>query len=100
MASRDIVVSVGDDDWLTLSDAAECAGMSVAAYVAWGVRVLAFQARPGGSKRRPSTSPSATRRRAKSADETESMAWAETFSERLSHRADRYRGPAVGFDER
>ncbi|MEV6101315.1 hypothetical protein [Nocardia sp. NPDC051981] len=51
MASRDIVVRVGEDDWLALDDAAECAGMSVEAYVCWGVRLLALQARPGGAKR-------------------------------------------------
>lgn len=101
MTSREIVVTVGEADWLTLSDAAECAGMSVEAYVAWSVRVLAFQARPGGSKRRAvAGSPAAARRASAIVDESESVAWAETFSERLSHRADRYRdNPAIA-DER
>ncbi|MET8429039.1 hypothetical protein [Nocardia sp. NPDC004860] len=49
MASRDIVVTVSEDDWLTLKDAAECARMSVAAYVCCGVRLLAMQACPGGA---------------------------------------------------
>ncbi|GAB3207038.1 hypothetical protein [Nocardia tengchongensis] len=74
MASRDIVVTVGEDDWLTLSDAAECAGMSVAAYVTWGVRVLAFQARPGGATRRAGATPAAARRATRITDETESVA--------------------------
>ncbi|MFE3262355.1 hypothetical protein ACFXPS_43940 [Nocardia sp. NPDC059091] len=51
MASRDIVVTVGEDDWLTLNDAAECAGMSVAAYVCWAVRLMAMQARPAARNR-------------------------------------------------
>ncbi|MEU6586943.1 hypothetical protein [Nocardia sp. NPDC046763] len=90
MASRDIVVTVGEDDWFTLQDAADCAGMSVEAYVSWGVRLLAMQARPGGSQRREGLGGSkATRRASEVCDESESAAWAETFTERLSHRADR-----------
>ncbi|MFE3002739.1 hypothetical protein ACFXG4_48245 [Nocardia sp. NPDC059246] len=90
MASRDIVVTVGEDDWLTLKDAADDAGMNVEAYVSWGVRLLAMQARPGGSQRRESFGGSTpTRRTFDTAEESESAAWAETFTERLSHRADR-----------
>ncbi|MVU77103.1 hypothetical protein GPX89_07560 [Nocardia sp. ET3-3] len=90
MASRDIVVTVGEDDWLTLSDAAECAGMSVEAYVSWGVRILALQARPGGAKQGGRAgSLSAGRHTSRSAEESESAAWTDTFTERLSHRADR-----------
>ncbi|WP_433566788.1 hypothetical protein ACQP1O_17325 [Nocardia sp. CA-151230] len=50
MASRDIVVTVGEDDWLLFTDAAECAGMSVQAYLSWGVRLPALQARPDSAK--------------------------------------------------
>ncbi|MTE13591.1 hypothetical protein [Nocardia aurantiaca] len=93
MASRDIVVTVGEGDWLTLNDAAECAGMSVEAYVSWGVRVLALQARPGGMKQGGCVGrPKPGRRASKAIDESESVAWTETFTERLSHRADRYPG--------
>ncbi|MGV9665948.1 hypothetical protein ACWDUL_16900 [Nocardia niigatensis] len=90
MSSRDIVVTVGEDDWLTLRDAAECAGMSVEAYVSWGVRVLALQARPGGVKQGGREgSPRAGRRAAELPDESESAVWTETFTQRLSHRAER-----------
>ncbi|MFE3280600.1 hypothetical protein [Nocardia sp. NPDC059239] len=51
MASKDVVVTVGEDDWLTLNDAAECAGMTVAAYVSCGVRLMAMQARPAARNR-------------------------------------------------
>ncbi|WP_459958652.1 hypothetical protein [Nocardia sp. IFM 10818] len=91
MASRDIVVTVGEADWRTLNDAAECAGMSVEAYVSWGVRVLAMQARPGGAKQGGGAgSPRVGRRKPGTTEESESAAWTETFSERLSHRADRH----------
>ncbi|WP_405497195.1 hypothetical protein [Nocardia sp. NBC_00511] len=91
MASRDITVTVGEEDWFTLEGAAEHAGMSVEAYVSWGVRILAMQSRPGGAKQdRTAASPKATRRAVETAEESESAAWTETFSERLSQRADRY----------
>ncbi|MFE3227310.1 hypothetical protein [Nocardia sp. NPDC059228] len=93
MSSKDIVVTVGEDDWLTLRDAAECAGMSVEAYVSWGVRVLALQARPGGVKQGGRTGGLRARRRATgTAEESESAAWTETFTQRLSHRVDRQQG--------
>ncbi|MFE3229130.1 hypothetical protein [Nocardia sp. NPDC059228] len=90
MASRDIVVRVGEDDWLALDDAAECAGMSVEAYVCWGVRLLALQARPGGAKREAAAGGPRTGRRASvRPEESESAVWAESFAQRLSGRADR-----------
>ncbi|MFJ9371483.1 hypothetical protein ACIRRA_44785 [Nocardia sp. NPDC101769] len=83
MASRDIVVTVGEDDWLTLNDAAECAGMSVEAYVSWGVWLLALQARLG-------TGASKMRLRASGlGEESETVAWTETFAQRLSAHGDR-----------
>ncbi|MBF6237539.1 hypothetical protein IU474_10705 [Nocardia otitidiscaviarum] len=91
MASKDIVVTVSEGDWLTLRDAAECAGMSVPAYVRWGVRLLALRAGPGGSERRDiPVPPRASHRTPITPDEPESTAWTETFAERLSHRADTF----------
>ncbi|MEV6066696.1 hypothetical protein AB0L82_09135 [Nocardia sp. NPDC052001] len=90
MASRDISVTVGEDDWRALVAAAEAAGMGVEAYVSWCVRILALQAQPGGGKRAERLGHVKARRRKAAADEgTEAAAWAETFTERLSHRADR-----------
>ncbi|MTE15184.1 hypothetical protein [Nocardia aurantiaca] len=91
MASRDIMVTVGDDDWHTLNDAAECAGMSVEAYVSWGVRLLAMQTRPGGAKQGGPVGRSRTGQCASElTEESASAAWTETFAQRLSHRADRH----------
>lgn len=87
MDSRDIAVTVGEEDWLALHQAAEAAGMSVEAYVSWGVRILAMQARPGRRESRPASPP--RRRDDAVAEESEAAAWAETFTQRLSHRADR-----------
>ncbi|MEV6071415.1 hypothetical protein AB0L82_33125 [Nocardia sp. NPDC052001] len=90
MVSKEIVVTVGEEDWHTLIDAAEAAGMSVEAYASWCIRIIAVQARPGGGKRAGEFSQSkAVKRASKFDDESESAAWAETFTERLSHRADR-----------
>ncbi|WP_280369658.1 hypothetical protein [Nocardia wallacei] len=94
MSTRDITVTVTVDeaDWLELSDAAECAGMGVDAYVAWGVRLLAARTAPGRTLRaddHPGLPP--VRRRPDVADEPESAAWTETFAERLSHRAEAFR---------
>ncbi|MTE17028.1 hypothetical protein [Nocardia aurantiaca] len=89
MPSRDIVVAVGDNDWFALSEAAESAGMTVQEYVSWGVRILAIQARPGGIKQDHTVAkPKAPRIRPGTLDGSESDAWTETFSARLSHRAD------------
>ncbi|MFE3098833.1 hypothetical protein [Nocardia tengchongensis] len=82
MASRDIVLTVGEDDWLTLQDAADDAGMRVEAYLSWCVGLLAVQTRLDGD----STS---ARHTFDTTEESESVAWTETFIERLSHRADR-----------
>lgn len=48
IASKEIVVTVGEDDWRTFIDTA---GMSVEAYASWCIRIFALQARPGGGKR-------------------------------------------------
>ncbi|RMI31246.1 hypothetical protein [Nocardia stercoris] len=88
MASRDIVVTVGEQDWLVLDRAAECAGMSVPDYVRWGVRLLALQSQPGAAKR--AVGGSVTDRPAADCPEvTESAAWIDSFAQRLSGRADR-----------
>lgn len=89
MVSRDIVVTVGEDDWLTLSDAAECAGMNVEAYVSWSVRLLALQARPGEAKQRGVAANSPGQRAGQPSEDSESAAWTESFAQRLSHRTDR-----------
>ncbi|WP_067690306.1 hypothetical protein [Nocardia jejuensis] len=90
MASKDIVVTLGEDDWRTLSEAADAANMGVEAYVSWCARIFASQARPGGSKRTENLPRLPAERRTPEADdESDSAAWAETFSQRLSHRADR-----------
>ncbi|WP_157514229.1 hypothetical protein [Nocardia concava] len=89
-----MTVTVDDSEWLALNDAAECAGMSVESYIGWGVRLLAMQAVPGGSKRRVSVSPRKAQRRIdEHPDMTQSEEWVETFAERLSHRAEQFRLP-------
>ncbi|MEV0251481.1 hypothetical protein AB0H76_33145 [Nocardia sp. NPDC050712] len=91
MATREITVTVSmdDDQWHSIAEAAECAGMTLEAYLSWGVRLLSAQSRPGKNLAgAPRTHP--TRKRAKVAEEPES-AWTETFAERLSHRAEQYR---------
>ncbi|MFF2549498.1 hypothetical protein ACFVUS_00810 [Nocardia sp. NPDC058058] len=83
-------MTVGDDDWRALVAAAEAAGMGVEAYVSWCVRILAMQAQPGSGHRRQRLGQVRARRRGAAVDDgTEAAAWAETFTERLSHRADR-----------
>lgn len=48
MAGRDIVVTVSEEDWYALNTLRrEYAGISVQAYVGWGIRVLGMQARTG-----------------------------------------------------
>lgn len=90
MGSKEIVVTVGEEDWRTLIDAADAAGMSVEAYASWCIRIFAVQARPGGGKRAGELGRTKTAKRAADIDEdSESAAWAETFTERLSHRIDR-----------
>ncbi|WP_405182082.1 hypothetical protein OG225_13970 [Nocardia sp. NBC_01377] len=93
MANRELGVTVTMDehDWLLLEQAADCAGMTVPAYISWNARLLAQQARPGaGAARR--RLPARARRARTVADETEEQAWAQSFSERLTRRADLYRG--------
>ncbi|MFE3229524.1 hypothetical protein [Nocardia sp. NPDC059228] len=88
MATREIVVTVDENDWGVLHHAADCAGMCVEAYASWGMRLLALQARSEEtSQHRAHAGPKA----AQTADESESVAWVETFAERLSHRADQFR---------
>ncbi|MFC9894561.1 hypothetical protein ACFVMC_12795 [Nocardia sp. NPDC127579] len=90
MATRDVTVTVSMDDaqWHTLHDAAECAGMTLEAYLSWGVRLLATQPRPG--KNLTGAAPTRITSPRSAAEETES-AWTESFAERLSHRAEPYR---------
>ncbi|MEC3957634.1 hypothetical protein VMT65_31690 [Nocardia sp. CDC153] len=90
MPSWDIVVTVGDEDRLTLLEAADAAGMSLEAYLSWCVRILAMQARPGGDKRAALPGQARPGRSVPDEDDgSEAAAWAETFTQRLSHRADR-----------
>ncbi|MGW5439223.1 hypothetical protein [Nocardia asteroides] len=81
--------TVGEDDWYTLVDSAEAAGMGIEAYLSWCVRVLAMQSRPGGQTR-PLRDRSAAPVRPIPEDESESAAWTETFCERLSHHSHRH----------
>ncbi|MCC3314271.1 hypothetical protein [Nocardia africana] len=89
MGNREILVTVSEDEWLTLQQAAEAAGMSVPAYLAWGARILAMQARPGIRSRETPAGPPARRRHGEPAEESAAAAWAETFTQRLSHHAAR-----------
>ncbi|AYF76906.1 hypothetical protein D7D52_27355 [Nocardia yunnanensis] len=84
-------VTMSEKDWLVVRDAAECAGMTVEEYVAWSVRLLALQSRPGGARRRDFAGGRRPgRRKPARVEETEATAWADTFTERLSHRAELY----------
>ncbi|MFF0458028.1 hypothetical protein [Nocardia africana] len=87
MGNREILVTVSEDEWLTLQQAAEAAGMSVPAYLAWGARILAMQARPGNRSRE--TPAPARRRHGEPPEESAAAAWAESFTQRLSHHAAR-----------
>lgn len=92
MATKEITVTLDEDDWRALSAAADCAGMSVEAYASWGVRLLAMQARPGRPLRHDAVSGSkAVLRASGEAEEPDSVAWTETFAERLSHRTGQFR---------
>lgn len=88
MAIRDIVVTVGEDDWDTLVDSAEAAGMGIEAYLSWCVRVLAMQSRPGVSH--STLLDRSTNARHIPEEESESAAWTESFCERLSHHIHRH----------
>ncbi|MFB8003336.1 hypothetical protein [Nocardia sp. NPDC056000] len=90
MVSKHMVVTLSQDEWVVLGEAADAAGMDIEAYVSWCARIFVTRARPGGGKRADELPRSSARRnRPGPDDESESAAWAETFSERLSHRADR-----------
>ncbi|RDI54458.1 hypothetical protein [Nocardia mexicana] len=94
MSTRDITVTVTVDEaeWLSLNDAAECAGMGMRAYIAWGVRLLAAETRPGRTRASSELRGlQSARRKPEIDDEPESVAWAETFAERLSHRTEPFR---------
>lgn len=93
MATRDITVTVDKSEWRALKYAAECAGMSLEAYVCWGVRLLALQSRPegGAARHHSAVRAPAVRRAPRVVEELESAAWSETFAERLSHRAEGFR---------
>lgn len=87
-----MTVTMDDEEWHNLTDAAECAGMTVEAYLCWTVRLLAAQSRPGknlaGAARGQVP---ARRKRVPECEESESTAWTDTFTERLTHRAETYR---------
>lgn len=94
MATREINVTVtlDEDSWRDLEDAAECAGMGLEAYICWGVRLLAEGNRPGQAPRSAAPGkPLAARRIRPVIEEPESVAWAESFAERLSHFSVQFR---------
>ncbi|MEU8899886.1 hypothetical protein [Nocardia sp. NPDC048505] len=93
MATRDVTVTVSMDDaqWGNLVDAAECAGMSVEAYLSWGVRMVAAQAGPGKNLAGAARGQRPVRRKRAAVTEPAESAWTESFSERLSLRAEPYR---------
>ncbi|WP_054811913.1 hypothetical protein [Nocardia arizonensis] len=94
MASREVTVTVtmSDEEWRLLQDAADCAGMTVQEYIGWNTRVLAQQSRPGPPTTiRHRQHPARPRRIPVVVDEPAEHAWAQSFTERLSLRADLYR---------
>ncbi|MFF0492013.1 hypothetical protein ACWDSJ_10275 [Nocardia sp. NPDC003482] len=91
MGIKEISVAVTEDDWLALSDAADCAGMGVRDYVAWAVRLVALQAKPEVTRASTPYLTKGVRYRVEDRDEPESAAWLDTFAERLSHRAEQFR---------
>ncbi|MEV6280631.1 hypothetical protein [Nocardia sp. NPDC051832] len=93
MATRDLTVTVSmdEDQWHSLADAAECAGMTLEAYLSWGVRLLAEQARPGKNLAGRPRGQAVRSRRGRAVAEESGSAWTDTFTERLSHRAEHYR---------
>lgn len=100
MATRDttLTITMDDDEWNRLRDAAECAGMSLEAYICWGVRLLAVPTRSGRNLGREPLGQSSTPRRAADNDESDSAAWAETFAERLAHHAEPFRDGRTDID--
>ncbi|MGN2639307.1 hypothetical protein ACWEKT_16785 [Nocardia takedensis] len=93
MATRDVTftVTMKEQDWALLQDAADCAGMSLHDYLCWHTRLLAQQSRPGASKSTHRKVAVGRRRVPVVVDEPVGQAWADTFAERLHHRADLYR---------
>lgn len=93
MATRDVTVTVtiDEDDWRLLRDAADCAGMTVQAYIGWNTKLLAQQVGPAEAEVRHQRPASRSRRVPVVVDESEEQAWESSFTERLSHRADLYR---------
>ncbi|MGX1811482.1 hypothetical protein ACWIGI_37645 [Nocardia sp. NPDC055321] len=90
MADREIVVSVTEQDWEALAEAADTAGMSVQDYICWCVRIVTARSRSGTQSRRADYGDSfVTRPPSGDELESESQAWTETFAERLSHRTER-----------
>ncbi|MFE6862235.1 hypothetical protein [Nocardia sp. NPDC057668] len=81
------MVTVGEQEWEVLAEAAEAAGMSVPDYVSWCVRIQA--ARAANPRSRRADNVIAARRPATGEDESESAAWVETFSRRCAHHTDR-----------
>lgn len=93
MATRDVTVTVTmeEHEWRLLEEAADGAGMTVAAYIDWNTRLLAQQARPVATTARLRQRLPRSRRAPAVLDEPEEQAWSSSFTERLSHRTDLYR---------
>ncbi|GAB2678812.1 hypothetical protein [Nocardia goodfellowii] len=93
MTTRDVTVTVSMDDvqWSSLRAAADCAGMSVEAYLCWGIRLIAAQSLPGKNLSARVRGPITPSRTPPAVTEDPASAWMDTFSERLTHRAEPYR---------
>ncbi|MGW4371323.1 hypothetical protein ACWEKT_37350 [Nocardia takedensis] len=65
-------------------------GTPVQRYIAWNVRLLAEQSRPGAPTTHGRTI-SRPPRRTPAVEEADDAVWVEAFAERLGHRADLYR---------
>lgn len=94
MAIREVTVTVRmeEHEWQLIEEAAECAGMPVHDYLSWNMWLLAQQARPAAASTRHQKLPLPRHRRiTAAAEEPEEQAWAESFTERLSHRSAPYR---------
>ncbi|MFI6772769.1 hypothetical protein [Nocardia sp. NPDC050412] len=89
MATREVTVTVTVDDteWAELCDAAACAGMNVPDFLAQSARLVALKPSAARSARVSREHPP----RGSSRDDSETAAWAESFSQRLHHRADLFR---------
>ncbi len=90
MATKEVTVTVTVDDteWAQLCDAAECAGMSVLEYLAHSARLVALEPRAPRRLRLPRD----FRPQGPSQDnDSETVAWTESFSQRLHQRVDSFR---------